>query len=145
MKAFIASKIADPKQQKLNLRISAICERHGFEVFLAQRELPLGTELSALQILESNERAVDKSNLVIMVFDKAGAGVAMELERAFLLKKTIVGYRSRESEEKEYLGKMLEGSWKRLAKGSRHDSLEGLDAALAKLKIKMAANGRNRP
>ena len=37
---------------------------------------------------------MNSSDLVVVIFDRADCGSAMELERAYVLRKTIIGYRS---------------------------------------------------
>lgn len=133
MKAFLASKLSNEQAQVLNRRINYICLRLGVELYMAQIELPLGTEKSPLEILEINERAIDETELGIIVFDDVGCGTAIEYERAYVRGKKIVGYRSKESMAGEYLGQMMEGAWQRLEKDMKANSLDELEKILERL------------
>ena len=133
MKVYIASKLTNKKQRELNNRIYNLCIKFGLKVFLPQKELPLGSRITARHILETNEKAVDDSDFIIAVFDRAGVGVAMELERARMLKKNIIGYRSKRSQESEYLGKMLQGAWDRLPKRLKTGCIRELENILSKV------------
>ena len=136
MKIFICSKLADQDHRRLNEEIYKLCRDLGFSVFLPQNELPLGTELSPLQILETNERAVDDADIILAVFDRAEAGIGMELERAHILKKQIIAFRSEESIAEEDLGKMLEGAWERIPEKRKVHDIPGLKEVLKKEKSK---------
>lgn len=136
MKIFICSKLADPDHRQLNEEIYELCHDLGFSVFLPQNELPPGTELSPLQILEANERAVDDADIILAVFDHAEAGIGMELERAHLLKKRIAAFRSKESVAKEDLGKMLEGAWERIPEKEKVHNIPELKEILQRKNLK---------
>jgi nucleoside 2-deoxyribosyltransferase len=126
MQVFIASKIDCLEQQKLNEKIYNFCIKEGFQVHVAQIVLPLNTKATPLQILEFNEKAVDDSDIIIVIFDQIDAGTAMELERAYIKNKLILGYRSNNSKKKEYIGKMLQGAWDRIPNNFKTSSLEEL-------------------
>jgi len=125
MKAFIATKVDTEAAQARSASIKAMLEAVGFDVFL-----PVKRTATAVEILESNEREVDAAELVVCVFDAAGAGVGMELGRAQALGKEIVGFRTPESLADEYLGKMLEGFWARLPEDRKARDLEGLRSVM---------------
>lgn len=122
MKLFIASKLSDKDQRDLNKEIFDICKSLKIKTYLPQIEVPINTKATSREILEFNENAVDCSDTVLILFDKCGTGSAMELERAQVLKKKIIGFRSENSQKKEYLGKMLEGSWERIPKDLKTNS-----------------------
>ncbi len=132
MKIFICSKINDADHRRLNDEIYNSCRELGFSAFLPQNELPLDTKLSPLQILEANERAVDDADIILAVFDHAETGVGMELERAHLLKKYIIAFRSEESIAEEDLGKMLEGVWERIPGKHKVHNIQRLKEILKK-------------
>ena len=134
-KAFIATKVDTEAAQGRSARILAALEAAGFSVFLPKKR-PGAT---AIEILESNEREVDAADVVVCVFDGAGAGVGMELGRADALKKDIVGFRTEESVADEYLGKMLEGFWQRLPDDRKAQDLSRLEQLLAGLEAKETA------
>jgi len=134
MKIFIASKLTCQKQQRLNEQIYNLCIKLGFKAYLPQKELPLDTKATPKQILEANEKAVDDFDFGIVVFDQAGAGTAMELEKAYMLNRTIIGYRSKKSQQNEDIGKMLQGAWDRLPKKFKVNSIHELENILKKLK-----------
>lgn len=133
-RVFISSKISDHKLQELNLELYILCKNLGFDPYLPQLEVPLDTRMSPAEILETNERAVDSSDLMLMVFDKAGSGSAMEYQRIYIAQKTIVAYRSQESIVSENLGMMLEGAWQRIPTGYKSSTLQGLESILKKFK-----------
>ena len=133
-KVFISSKISDHKLQKLNLDLYILCRNLGFDPYLPQLEVPLDTRRSPVEILEANERAIDSSDLMLMVFDKAGSGSAMEYQRSYIAQKTIVAYRSQESIVSENLGMMLEGAWQRILAEYKSSTLQGLESILKKFK-----------
>jgi len=133
-KVFISSKISDHKLQELNLELYILCKNLGFDPYLPQLEVPLDTRMNPAEILESNERSVDTSDLMLMVFDKAGAGSAMEYQRIYIAQKTIVAYRSQESIMSENLGMMLEGAWQRIPTEYKSSTLQGLENIFKKFK-----------
>ena len=126
LKAFIATKVDTEAAQALSARIRSVLEAAGFSVFL-----PVKRAATAVEILESNEREVGNADLVVCVFDGAGAGVGMELGRAHALGKDIVGFRTPESAADEYLGKMLEGFWARLPEDRKAHDPERFERLLA--------------
>ena len=132
-KVFISSKISDHKLQELNLELYILCKNLGFDPYLPQLEVPLDTRMSPMEILETNERAVDSSDLMLMVFDKAGSG-SVEYQRIYITQKTIVAYRSQESIVSENLGMMLEGAWQRIPAEYKSSTLQGLEIILKKFK-----------
>jgi len=132
-KVFISSKISDHKLQELNLELYILCKNLGFDPYLPQLEVPLDTRMSPMEILETNERAVDSSDLMLMVFDKAGSG-SVEYQRIYIAQKTIVAYRSQESIVSENLGMMLEGAWQRIPAEYKSSTLQGLEIILKKFK-----------
>ncbi|MBI2498758.1 nucleoside 2-deoxyribosyltransferase [Candidatus Woesearchaeota archaeon] len=123
---FISSKIGDYKQQRLNLDLFKLCNDLGFDTYLPQIEVPIDTRLSPIEILEANERAVDTSDLMLIVFDQASAGVAMEYQRIYIAQKPIIGYRSKSSIDSENLGMMLEGAWHRISGNNKSSSIDGI-------------------
>jgi nucleoside 2-deoxyribosyltransferase len=131
MKAFIATKVDTEAAQARSADILKALEAARYAVFLPKKR-----PATAIEILESNEREVDAADLVVCVFDGAGAGVGMELGRADALKKDIVGFRTPESAADEYLGKMLEGFWQRLPEDRKAQDLARLEQVLAGLKTK---------
>lgn len=133
-KIFISSKISDHVYQKVNLELSQLCEDLGFDTYLPQLEVPLDTRMSSIQVLEANERAVDTSDLMLMVFDQAGSGSAMEYQRIYIARKPIIGYRSKVSINSENLGVMLEGAWQRIPEEYRSSTIDGLVEILRKFK-----------
>jgi len=128
---FIASRLTNPDIFELGEKIYQICCDLGYKVFLPQHELPLDTECTPLQILTANEAGVTNADFLIVVFDEASTGTAMELERGFTLGKIIIGYRSDEHQESEELGKMLQGAWDRIPQGCRAGNLAELREILA--------------
>jgi len=130
-KAFIATKVDTEDAQRRSEKILSLLEAAGFSVFLPKKR-----PATAVEILESNEREVDAADLVVCVFDGAGAGVGMELGRADVQKKDIVGFRTAESSADEYLGKMLEGFWTRLPEDRKAADLARLEAVLAGMEAK---------
>ncbi|MBZ0116115.1 MAG: nucleoside 2-deoxyribosyltransferase [Sandaracinaceae bacterium] len=130
---FVSSRISTARHRALNLRIGAACEALGLRPFLPQVELD-DEVLTAIDILHGNERAVASASLVIVVFDAAAAGVAMELAQARALDKPILGYRTGRSEARERLGMMLQGAWEALPDARRVRTLRELDVALARLR-----------
>jgi len=124
-KAFIATKVDTEAAQKRSEEILSLLEAAGFSVFLPKKR-----PATAVEILESNEREVDAADVIVCVFDGAGAGVGMELGRAHALKKEIVGFRTPESVADEYLGKMLEGFWARLPDGRKAEDSARLEQVL---------------
>jgi len=130
-KAFIATKVDTAEAQERSAGIRALLEAAGFSVFL-----PVKRPATAVEILESNEREVDAADVVVCVFDGAGAGVGMELGRADVQKKDIVGFRTAGSAADEYLGKMLEGFWTRLPEERKAADLARLEQVLAGLETK---------
>lgn len=127
---FVSSRIATVRHRALNLRIAARCERLGLRPFLPQRELWDVEE--PIEILARNEAAVSRAAVVVVVFDGAAAGVAMELGRAFVLDKPIIGFRGGASRRREHLGMMLEGAWARLPSGARARTVAELEHVLAR-------------
>jgi nucleoside 2-deoxyribosyltransferase len=128
MRVFLSSRVSTRRHQRLNDRIAELCTRAGLSPFVPQHDIP--ESASSVQILEHNEVAVDESELVITVFDTAGAGVALELGRARARHKLIIGFRSRRSQTREQLGMMLEGAWADLPQTRRASSLAELRVAL---------------
>ena len=133
MKIFIASKLKNEEQRALNEQLAALCEEVGFEVLLPQRLLPLDTQKTAVEILESNEHFVGTADCILAVFDRAESGVAMELGRAHLLQKPIIGFRTPTSIENEDMGKMLHGFWERLPEHRKATNFEELKGRLRQL------------
>ena len=131
-RVFISSKISDHEQQRLNMELYNLCSNLGFDPYLPQLEVPLDTRMSPAEILEANEKAVDKSDMMLMVFDKAGAGSAMEYQRVYIAQKPIIAYRSQQSILSENLGMMLEGAWQRIEKEYKSSTLHGLESIFKK-------------
>lgn len=131
---FISSKLSDHKQQILNMDLYNICRNLGFDPYLPQLEVPLDTRMSPAEILEANEKSVDESDLMLMVFDKAGAGSAMEYQRIYIARKPIIGYRSQQSIVSENIGMMLEGAWQRIVAEHKSSTLQGLENILKKFR-----------
>ena len=69
---------------------------------------------------------MNSSDLVVVIFDRADCGSAMELERAYVLRKTIIGYRSTASQKNENIGKMMQGAWDRIPIQLKTSSLKEL-------------------
>ena len=134
-KVFISSKIADEQQQELNREIYKVCYKLNFDTYLPQIAVPIDTTMTPLQILEVNERAVNESDLLLMVFDKAGAGGGMEYQRALILQKPIIGYRSITSLRTEQLGVMIEGAWERIPKEYKASTIKRLENILTKMSL----------
>lgn len=111
-----------------------LCHNLGFDPYLPQLEVPLDIRMSPAEILGANEKSVDESDLMLMVFDKAGAGSAMEYERIYIAQKPIIGYRSQQSVVSENLGMMLEGAWQRIATQHKSSTLQGLEDILKKFR-----------
>lgn len=128
MQVFVSSRVSTKWHQRLNVRIAELCRAHGLTPFLPQVELD-GIE-DAVGILEGNEAGVAASSLVIVVFDRPGAGVAMELAQALVLGLPVIGFRSGPG-RRAYLGMMLEGAFARLPTDRQVRTLAELDAALA--------------
>ncbi len=129
--AFVSSRVSTVFHRRLNLSIARVCEARGLRPFLPQQEL---MELDDdVAILEGNEAAVRRAQVVVVVFDAAGTGVAMELAQALTLGQPVIGYRTRRSRREGRLGSMLEGAWRRLPEGRRCGRLDELDRALARL------------
>ena len=126
MQIFIASKLRNTRQQKLNEKIYNLCLQLGYTVFFSQKKLPLEIQITPCEILETNEQAVNSSDLVVVIFDRADCGSAMELERAYVLRKTIIGYRSTASQKNENIGKMMQGAWDRIPIQLKTSSLKEL-------------------
>ncbi len=136
MKVFIAAKLRCERQQLINKEIYDACRSLGFEGYLPQIELPLTTSATPEEILRANEKAIDESDIVVISFDNAGAGCAMELERARFLNKIIIGFRK----EKTNLGKMLEGAWAAIPHKLRVASVQALKRLLAEISSDAAEN-----
>jgi nucleoside 2-deoxyribosyltransferase len=135
-KIFISSKVVDPIQRELNLDILEICSRLGFDEYLPQIAVPLDAPVIPIQTIRTNEKAVDRSDILLMVFDQAGGGGAMEYQRAHIFQKQVVGYRSPSSVANEDLGMMLEGAWSRIPSNFKSSSTRELEQILSKLSIK---------
>lgn len=127
--AFVSSRVSTVFHRRLNLGIARVCEAHGYRPFLPQNELwDLDDDVA---ILEGNEAAVERASLVIVVFDRAGTGVSMELGQALAIGRPVIGYRTPASARAGGLGSMLEGAWRRLPHELRCGRLRELDALLA--------------
>jgi len=81
-------------------------EEEGFKCIMPQEILPPGPNTDPVKILNSNQRLIESSDIVLSILDKPGEGVIFELGVAFALGKLIVIFRS---DEQEYLGKIVEG------------------------------------
>lgn len=109
-KIFLSSKVRSKIQQNRNLDIAEFCKLQGIDVFLPQTILERSPLPKPSTIVQINRREVDSSDCVIVILDNAGMGVAMELERAQMQNKLIIGLRSDEYKTK-FMGSMLEGAW----------------------------------
>lgn len=128
---FVSSRVSTVFHRRLNLGIARVCEAHGYRPFLPQLELwDLEDDVA---ILEGNEAAVERAALVVVVFDRAGTGVSMELGQALALGREVIGYRTPASVRAGGLGSMLEGAWLRLPEDRRCGRLKELDELLSRL------------
>src|SRR3989338_5679361 len=134
---FICSKVNGEYHSTLNKRLKEIVEDQGFSVYLPQAQLPIDANLDALAILEANERSVDASKILLIVFDGIDLGGAMEAERGYIRNKVIIGYRTKE----EDIGKMMEGYWKRIQGACKASSLEDVYRILKNLKANLSNKG----
>ncbi|MFK7990675.1 MAG: nucleoside 2-deoxyribosyltransferase [Sandaracinaceae bacterium] len=137
--AFVSSRVSTQWHQRLNQRIARVCRSHGLRPFLPQVELE-GIE-DAVGILEGNEAGVVASSLLIVVFDRPGAGVAMELAQALTLGVPVIGFRSGPG-RRAHLGMMLEGAFARLPSHRQVQTMAELDVALARFVDEQEAAAR---
>ena len=142
-KIFICSKLGDKNQHKFNLVFFKICKELGFEPYLPQIEVPFGISKTPLEILEANEKAIDSSDLALMIFDKSGAGGAMEYQRIYISKKPIIAYRSKKSLDTEYLGMMLEGAWQRISNLNKGSSVSEIKNILKRYTKEVKMENKN--
>jgi nucleoside 2-deoxyribosyltransferase len=81
--------------------------------------LPPNSGISSIEILEQNEIAIERCDIMISVLDYSpGLGVGYELGYAKAKGKIIIAYRS---DSESSLGEILEGFWDRM-EGSRKAS-----------------------
>lgn len=88
---FVSSRVSTVFHRRLNLGIARVCEAHGYRPFLPQLELwDLEDDVA---ILEGNEAAVERAALAVVVLDRVGTGVSMELGQALALGREVIGLR----------------------------------------------------
>lgn len=130
LRFFVNASLSSLAEQRLNAELSGLIEGAGHEVYLPQRELPIGSNVSSSEILKANTAAVLASDVVLAVLDKPGVGVAFELGVAYFAKKRVVLFRS---DPQDYLGKILEGLWDSHPPDLKATDLQRLELVLSRL------------
>ncbi len=88
---FLSAALYSTGLRRLNGKIRRLIEKEGFEVFLPQERCPITKNFSSIKIFETNLSGVISSDIIVIVFDKAGNGGIFEASTAYAKGKTIVG------------------------------------------------------
>ena len=127
---FLNASLAEPSDQSRNVEVLEIIGRFpNLSCYAPQIEVPLGTPLSAQEILQKNLEAIWEADVVLTVLDNPGVGVGVELGYTLHAAKPIIAFRPSNA----YLGKMLEGLWESLPADYKATTLDGLHAVLSRL------------
>ncbi len=105
-RVFFNAPLSSLAERLFNDKLKVMLEEEGFKCIMPQEILPPGPNTDPVKILNSNQRLIESSDIVLSILDKPGEGVIFELGVAFALGKLIVIFRS---DEQEYLGKIVEG------------------------------------
>ena len=128
-RVFLNASLSSSGKRIFNERLKRIVIEEGLECLLPQEILPPGRNLDEVEILKTNQRLIESSDIVLSVLDKPGEGVIFELGVAFALGKPIIIFRSNEQDN---LGKIIEGIYKLLPQDRKTGNLRELRTILRK-------------
>lgn len=128
-RVFLNASLSSARARIFNERLKRIVTEEGLECLLPQEILPPGRNIDEVEILKTNQRLIESSDIVLSVLDKPGEGVVFELGVAFTLGKPIIIFRS---SEEDNLGKIIEGVYKLLPEDSKAGNLRELRTILRK-------------
>lgn len=128
-RVFLNASLSSPTARIFNERLKRIVIEEGLECLLPQEILPPGRNIDEVEILKTNQRLIESSDIVLSVLDKPGEGVIFELGVAFTLGKPIIILRSNEQDN---LGKTIEGIYKLLPQDRKTGNLQELGTIIRK-------------
>lgn len=128
-RVFLNASLSSSTARIFNERLKRIVIEEGLECLLPQEILPPGRNIDEVEILKTNQRLIESSDIILSVLDKPGEGVIFELGVAFTLGKPIVIFRS---DEKNYLGKIVEGIYKLIPQDRKTGNLQELGTIIRK-------------
>lgn len=128
-RVFLNASLSSPDKRIFNERLKRIVTEEGLECLMPQEILPPGQNIDDVDILKSNKRLIESSDVVLSVLDEPGEGVIFELGVASALGKPIIIFRS---DEQDYLGKVVEGVYKLLPEEMKTGDLQELGAVIRK-------------